>query len=220
MGENLIQGGGGEALVWPLLALGILSVAFILERILYLHKIQIHPEEFLQGIKNTLRKSRLVEALTLCEESKTPASNVIKAALLNHDKEERKLQGAIQTVAHLEIPLLEKRIMALGLIAKIAPILGLLGTLVAGWDAFQDLQKDGSYANASAYAGYLTDAVVSTIIGFVVAIVSLTGKGLLSSRVKSIVHDLEWAANDIMQFLLHELPASLVKENGKSGKDA
>jgi len=48
----------------------------------------------------------------------------------------------------------------------------------------------------------------------------LTGKGLLSSRVKSIVHDLEWAANDIMQFLLHELPASLVKENGKSGKDA
>ena len=220
MGENLIQGGGGEALVWPLLALGILSVAFILERILYLHKIQIHPEEFLEGIKNTLRKSRLVEALTLCEESKAPASNVIKAALLNHDKEEKKLQGAIQTVAHLEIPLLEKRIMALGLIAKIAPILGLLGTLVAGWDAFQDLQKDGSYANASAYAGYLTHAVVSTIIGFVVAIVSLTGKALLSSRVKSIVHDLEWAANDIMQFLLHELPASLVKENGKSGKDA
>ena len=220
MSENLIQGGGGEALVWPLLALGILGVAFILERILYLHKIQIHPEEFLEGIKNTLRKSRLVEALTLCEESKTPASNVIKAALLNHDKEEKKLQGAIQTVAHLEIPLLEKRIVALGLIAKIAPILGLLGTLVAGWDAFQDLQKDGSYANASAFAGYLTHAVVSTIIGFVVAIVSLTGKALLSSRVKSIVHDLEWAANDIMQFLLHELPASLVKENGKSGKDA
>jgi len=200
--------------------LGILSVAFILERILYLHKIQIHPEEFLEGIKNTLRKSRLVEALTLCEENKTPASNIIKAALLNHDKEGGELQGAIQTVAHLEIPLLEKRILALGLIAKIAPILGLLGTLVAGWDAFHALLEDGSYANAADFAGDLTPAVVSTIIGFVIAIVSLTGKALLSSRVKSIVHDLEWAANDVMQFLLHELPASLVKENKKPAKEA
>ena len=218
MGVDLIEGGGGEALIWPLLALGILSIAFILERILYLHKIQIHPEEFLEGIKNTLRKNRLVEALTLCEESKTPASNVIKAALLHHDKEEKKLQGAIQTVAHLEIPLLEKRILALGLIAKIAPIFGLLGTLVAGWDAFQALLEDGAYANAADFAGGLTPAVVSTIIGFVIAIVSLSGKALLSSRVKSIVHDLEWAANDIMQFLLHELPTSLTKENKKPAK--
>lgn len=116
---NLLQGGG--PLTWPLLGLGVLSLAFFIERILYLHKIQINVEEFLEGIKNNLRQSRLVEALTLCEnEGNKPVANLIKAALLNHDKDEKRLLGVIQTVAHLEVPLLEKRLMALGVVVKVA----------------------------------------------------------------------------------------------------
>lgn len=193
-------------MIWPLLALGVLSLAFFLERFLYLHKIQIHAEEFLEGIKNALRQSHLVEALTLCEESRTPVANLIKAALLNHDKDEKKLRGAIQTVGHLEIPLLEKRLLALGVVAKVAPMLGLLGTLVAGSEAFHRLQQAGFYANSSDFAGDLTHAVLSTVTGFIIAITSQCGKAFLSSRVNSIVHDLEWAANDLLQFLLHDLP--------------
>lgn len=197
---NLLQGGG--PLTWPLLGLGVLSLAFFIERILYLHKIQINVEEFLEGIKNNLRQSRLVEALTLCEnEGNKPVANLIKAALLNHDKDEKRLLGAIQTVAHLEVPLLEKRLMALGVVVKVAPILGLLGTLLASAEAFNRLQEAGFYANSSDFAGDLTHAVVSTVIGLVIAITSHCGRALLSSRVTSIVHDLEWAANGILQQL-------------------
>ncbi len=208
---NLLQGGG--PLFWPLFALGVLSLAFFLERILYLHKIQIHADEFLEGIKNALRQSRLVEALTLCEESKTPVANLVKAALLNHNEDEKKLHGAIQTVGHLEIPLLEKRFLALGVVAKVAPMLGLLGTLLAGSEAFHRLQQAGYYSNSADFAGDLTHAVTSTMIGFVIAIASQCGKAFLGSRINSIVHDLEWAANDILQFLLHDLP-----ENVSGGK--
>ena len=199
MGEwNLLQGGG--PLTWPLLGLGILSLAFFIERILYLHKIQINVEEFMEGIKNNLRQSRLVEALTLCEnEGNKPVSNLIKTALLNHDKDEKRLRGAIQTVAHLEIPLLEKRLMALGVVVKVAPILGLLGTLLASAEAFRRLQEAGFYANSASFAGDLTHAVVSTVIGLIIAITSHCGRALLRSRVKSLVHDLEWVANAILQ---------------------
>jgi biopolymer transport protein ExbB len=212
---NLLQGSG--PLIWPLFALGVLSLAFFLERILYLHKIQIHAEEFLEGIKNALRQNRLVEALTLCEESKTPVANLIKAALLNHDEDEKKLRGAIQTVGHLELPLLEKRFMALGVVAKVAPMLGLLGTLLAGSEAFHRLQQAGFYANSADFAGDLTHAVMSTVIGFVIAITSQCGKAFLCSRVNSIVHDLEWAANGILQFLLHDLPGKTSGINEEEG---
>jgi len=199
MGDwNLLQGGG--PLTWPLLGLGILSLAFFIERILYLHKIQINVEEFMEGIKNNLRQSRLVEALTLCEnEGNKPVSNLIKTALLNHDKDEKRLRGTIQTVAHLEIPLLEKRLMALGVVVKVAPILGLLGTLLASAEAFHRLQEAGFYANSASFAGDLTHAVVSTVIGLVIAIISHCGRALLRSRVKSLIHDLEWASNAILQ---------------------
>ena len=211
---SLLQGSG--PLFWPLFALGVLSLAFFLERILYLHKIQIHASEFLEGIKNALRQNHLVEALTLCEErceeSNTPVANLVKAALLNHDEDEKKLHGAIQTVGHLEIPLLEKRVLALGIVAKVAPMLGLLGTLLAGSEAFHRLQQAGFYANYADFAGDLTHAVTSTMIGFVIAIASQCGKAFLGSRVNSIVHDLEWAANDILQWLLLDLPK---KESSK-----
>ena len=212
---NLAQGSG--PLFWPLFALGTLSLAFFLERILYLHKIQIHADEFLAGIKNALRQNRLVEALTLCEESKTPVANLVKAALLNHDEDEKKMHGAIQTVGHLEIPLLEKRCLALGIVAKVAPMIGLLGTLLAGSEAFHRLQQAGFYANSADFAGDLTQAVTSTMMGFVIAITSQCGKAFLGSRVNSIVHDLEWAANGILQFLLHDLPGKTSGTNEEEG---
>ena len=207
---NIFDGGG--PLVWPLLIIGSLSLAFLVERLFFLHKIQINAEEFLEGIKNAMKQNRLVEAITLCEESKTPVANLIKAALHNVDKDEKGILGAIQTVGHLEIPLLEKRLIALALIAKVAPIFGLLGTLLAGSEAFHRLQTAGFYANSADFAGDLTHAVVSTIIGFVIAIVALCGRALLSSRVKSILHDLEWTANSILQFLLNDLPENQSKE--------
>jgi biopolymer transport protein ExbB len=199
-GWNFWEGGG--PVIWPLLGLGVLSLAFFLERALYLHKIQIHAEEFLQGIKNALSQNHLVEALTLCEAKCTPVTNLIKAALINHDKDEKDLRHAIQTVGHLEIPLLEKRILALGVVAKVAPMLGLMGTLIAGSEAFHRLQESGSYANSADFAGDLTHAVLSTVIGFIIAIISYCGKAFLTSRVYSIVHDLEWTANNVLQLIL------------------
>ena len=215
MGEwSLLQGGG--PLTWPLLGLGVLSLAFFIERILYLHKIQINAEKFLEGITNSLRQNRLVEALTLCEENKTPVANLVKAALLNHDKEEKGLRGTILTVAHLEVPLLEKRLLALGVIAKVAPVLGLLGTLLAGVEAFNRLQQQGYYANSADFAGDLTHAVMSTAVGLVIAIISHCSKAFLTSRVHSIIHDLEWAANGILQFILADWQKKSVVEEGES----
>ena len=110
--------------------------------------------------------------------------------------------------------LLEKRLLALGVIAKVAPILGLLGTLLAGVEAFNRLQQAGFYANSADFAGDLTHAVMSTAVGLVIAITSYCSKAFLTSRVHSIIHDLEWTANGILQFILADWQKESVDKEG------
>ena len=72
-------------MIWVLLALGLLGVMFFIERALYLHRGQIRAKAFVDGIKNTLVKRPLIEALTVCEETPGPVAAVVKAALLHAD---------------------------------------------------------------------------------------------------------------------------------------
>ena len=64
---SLIKQGG--LIMWPLLALSLIALILFIERTLYLHKGQIRSNEVIEGIKNLLRKRRLLEALTVCEET-------------------------------------------------------------------------------------------------------------------------------------------------------
>src|ERR1044071_10443741 len=102
----LAQGG---PMMWVLLALGLLVVMFFLERLLFLHRGQIRAKAFIDGIKNALAKRRLVEALTLCEETPGPVAAVVKAALLHADDSPESLRFHVQEAAVVELPLLERR---------------------------------------------------------------------------------------------------------------
>ena len=70
--ENILAKGG--PVVWLLAVLGLAVVVIFVERLLYLHRGQIRSGEFVSGIKNLLAKGRLMEALTLCEETPGPVA--------------------------------------------------------------------------------------------------------------------------------------------------
>src|SRR5258708_20574896 len=71
----------GGPVMWLLVLLGLVAVIIFIERALFLHRSQIRSTEFLGGIKNLLQKQRLMEALTLCEETPRPAAKPGKAGL-------------------------------------------------------------------------------------------------------------------------------------------
>src|ERR1035438_2840537 len=118
----------GGPIMWVLFGLGLLLVVVFAERTLYLHRCQIRSTAFLSGIKNILAKRRLVEALTVCEETPGPVAAVVKAALLHADDDPEAMRFHVQEAAVVELPALERRIGAGGAIAQVAPLLGLLGT--------------------------------------------------------------------------------------------
>ena len=142
----------GGPMMWVLLALGLLALVLTIERALYLHRGQIAAKAFVDGIKNILAKRRLVEALTVCEEAPGPVAAVVKAALLHADDSAEAMRFHVQEAAVLELPALERRLGSLAAIAQVAPLAGLLGTVLGMAVTFLAFEKGGNYATAGALA--------------------------------------------------------------------
>src|SRR5918911_4054166 len=102
-GFNFSSLARGGPMMWVLLALGFLGVMLFVERLLYLHRGQIRAKAFIDGIKNALAKRRLVEALTLCEETPGPVAAVVKAALLHADDSPEAMRFHLQEAAIVEL---------------------------------------------------------------------------------------------------------------------
>jgi biopolymer transport protein ExbB len=182
-------------------------IVLFIERTLYLHRGQIRSKPFIDGIKNTLERRRLVEALTLCEETPGPVAAVVKAALLNTDKDAERMRFAVQEAALVEIPALERRLGSIAAVAQIAPLVGLLATLLGMITTFHAFMQGGHYATANALANGMWQALIGTAGSLLVAIPSHLAWHFLSGRVRSLVRDVEWAGNEIMQYLLTDYQA-------------
>ncbi|MGA3006981.1 MAG: MotA/TolQ/ExbB proton channel family protein [Opitutaceae bacterium] len=192
----------GGPMMWVLLLLGLVGLVLFIERTLYLHRGQIRSASFIGGIKNILAKRRLIEALTVCEETPGPVAAVVKAALLHANDDETKMRFAVQEAALVEIPSLERRLGTIAAIAQVAPLVGLLGTLLGMILTFRAFQHD--YESASALAAGLWPALLSTAASLMIGIPAHLAHHFLSGRVRAILRDVEWAGNEIMGYLLTE----------------
>ena len=194
----------GGPVMWLLILLGLAAVVIFVERALFLHRGQIRSTEFLNGIKNLLGKDRLMEAMTLGEETPGPVARVVTAGLRHATDDEPALRFAIQEAALTEIPILERRISALAAIAQIAPLLGLLGTLLGMIKTFWYFNHGGNYATPVALAGGMWEALLTAAAGLAVAIPTHLARHFLTGRVRALVQDMEWAGNELMRFLLRD----------------
>lgn len=202
--SNLSLLAGGGPVMWVLLALGALALALFVERMLYLHRGQIRSTEFVDGIKNILAQRRMAEAVTVCEEAPGPVAAVVKAALLHADDDEVRMRYAVQDAAVTELPALERRLGALAAIAQVAPLVGLLGTVLGMANTFRAFMSGGQYATAQALAGGMWQALITAGAALALAIPAHLAHHLLHGRVRAIVRDVEWAGNEIMRYMLVE----------------
>ena len=194
----------GGPVMWLLLLLGAAALVIFIERALFLHRGQIRSTEFLSGIKNLLQKDRLMEALTLCEETPGPVAGVVKAGLRHAADDEQALRFAVQEAALAELPVLERRIGSLAAIAQIAPLLGLLGTLLGMIRTFWLFNQGGNYATPAVLADGMWTALIAAATGLMVAIPTHLARHFLNGRVRALVHDMVWVSNDLMRFLLRD----------------
>lgn len=210
----------GGPVMWVLLLLAALALAIFVERMLYLHRGQIRSTEFLDGVKNILAQRRMAEAVTVCEEAPGPVAAVVKAALLHADDDEVRMRYAVQDAAVVELPALERRLGALAAVAQIAPLVGLLGTVLGMATTFRAFMEGGQYATAQALSTGMWQALLCAGAALALAIPAHLAHHLLHGRVRAVVRDVEWAGNEIMRYLLIDYREAAVRAEPGEAKGA
>lgn len=196
---------GGPMMV-PLAGLAFIGMIIFLERLLYLHKGQIKAVEFVSGIKEALKKRRVLEAITICDETYGPIPRIVKSALVSAEEPAEVMSASINAAAANEFALIDRRVASVALVAKLAPLLGLMGTVIALLQIFFDMGESGSYATAAQFSNSIYNALLSTAFGLLIAILAWLGYSFLNSRVRAIAHDIDWSANEIMIFIMRGMP--------------
>ena len=196
---NLI--GNGGAVIWLLLACGLFAALVFFERLFNLHRAQIAADDFLKGVYNILNRANPVEAATICEEAPGPVARLALAAVLRHDDALENIGRAIEDAGLEEIPRMERGLGWLATVARITPLIGLLGTVLGMMDVLLAAHRAAPLVSMADLTGGLWAALSSTALSLVIAILVYAGYNLLVSRVESILLDMERSASALMNFM-------------------
>ncbi|MEW6156232.1 MAG: MotA/TolQ/ExbB proton channel family protein [Verrucomicrobiota bacterium] len=191
---------GGYAM-WLLLFISAVALVVFVERLLHYHRAQINSAEFLNGVKNVLKRDNVVEALSICDATPGPVPRLVKTAILNRDRGRDGVREALEEAGLLEVPRLEDKLNLLATIAQISPLVGLFGTVLGFIKIFSVVEKHGLNAHAGLLAGGIWEALICTAFGLAVAIPAYAGYNYLVNRVNSIVLDMEKASTEILNIV-------------------
>ncbi len=193
--------GNGGPVTWLLLICGLFAALVFFERLFNLHRAQIAADDFLKGVYNILNRDNPVEAAAICEEAPGPVARLALAAVLHHDDTLENIGRAIEDAGLEEIPRMERGLGWLATLARITPLIGLLGTVLGMMDLLLAAQRAAPLVQSADLTGGLWRALSATALSLVIAILAYAGYNLLVSRVESILLDMERSASALTNFM-------------------
>ena len=195
---SMFQKGG--ILMYPLLFLGILSVALIIERLYSLSLKKIIPLDVFEEIISFLEEGKVEEARTIAKTYKSVATDIIYSILeayLKGRKNIEELKIVAEESAKVEIPKLEGYVNAVGAIAAISPLVGFLGTVTGMIQVFEALSVSG-LSNPEILSAGISQALITTAFGLTIAIPSLVAYWYFRSKVNFLITQLENVALEVI----------------------
>ena len=199
MNYELVKQGG--PVLWIILASGIIAFIAFVERAWHLHRARIKSEDFLKGIFNILKRKNIMEALTICDETPGPVAYIVKTAIMHRADSKEKVRSAVDDAGLAEISRMERRLVVVATVANIAPLLGLLGTVLGMVESLLVMQQQAPLIHTVDIMGGLLKALITTGAGLTVAIPCYVAFNLLVVKIDRIVLDMERAAAEIVAFL-------------------
>ena len=213
--ELLRQGG---PMVWVLLLTSAFGITAFLERLLYYHRAQINSSEFMAGVRTVLKNDNVVEAVAICDATPGPVARMAKLGILNREQSHDRLRELLDDHSRAEVPRLEKRLNMLGTIAQIAPLLGLLGTVLGFIQIFRGVWFEGNWVMANELAGGIWQGLICMALGLAIAIPCTIAFNYLVGRKDDIALDIEKSNAELLNILAFELASFNSNSNSKVKK--
>lgn len=174
----------------PLGVCSVLAVAVILERSFSLRAKRVIRLEVLQRVKDLLADNKIGEAMTVCRRQPSVMGRILLAAIMNHDRDREELKTIVEDAGRQEVPALDRYLGVLGTISAVAPLLGLTGTVFGMIRTFAVISEKG-IAHPSQLAGGISEALITTATGLVIAIPALIFFNYFTSKADRIVLEIE-----------------------------
>ena len=190
----------GGNFMWPILVALVFGLGFTLERIYSLMMSRIDSKTFFDDITKIIDNDGAEAALELCEQTQGPVSAIFHAGLSRLHRGLAEVEKAIQNAGALEMAFLEKNMIWLNAVITIAPMLGFTGTVIGMIKAF-DAIKAANDISPAVVAGGISQALLTTAFGLVVAMIIQTFQNLFVSRIDKLVLEMEEQSVKIMDHL-------------------
>lgn len=206
----------GGPLVIALIALLVMLFGFIIERSITLYRVaagKSSVQAFFKRVVNAIQADDFDGAIAACDKQKGTVANILRAGLerynivkndttITFEKKISETQRAIEEANSLEVPLLERNLIALSTIASIATMVGLLGTTIGMIRAFAATgQKTGGVINAEQLATGISEALVNTAGGLTNAIIGIVAYNFFVNKVDAFNYTIDEASYEVMQLL-------------------
>jgi len=180
----------------------ILAAGVFFERVLYLKKVDIDTDALLILVRREIIDGNIVEAMNICENKGGAVANIVKAGLCKHNRPAEYIENAMELRGLIEIAKMEKNARILSIIAHIAPLIGLLGTVIGFIKAFGEMRVSSLIEISATQIGEAMEyALVTTAAGLVVAIPAVIGYNYIVSRIEGMTVDMQATAAEVVDLL-------------------
>jgi len=200
LAHHFEEGGWG---MYPILFWQILAIGIIIERAIYLYRSSINRDVFLATMQKCILAGDIGRAIKLCSAANAPLARIVKAGLMKVNRPDAEVQAAMDEAALRELPKIEHRTPYLALLANLAMLSGLFGTVTGLIAAFGAVANADAASRATMLARGISEAMNCTAFGLLAALIALIGFALLNAKTQSLLDDINGATVQVMNLVVN-----------------
>ena len=186
---------------WLILIFAAIALAVVAERLFYYHRVNINSEDFLRGLTALIRSGQYAEALHEARQLPGPMARVVESVLARPKLERQELREIAMGAAELEVYRIERHVRLLQMCATVMPLLGILGTLLALMDFYEQPGITDGAAAPPAVAETIQQALLLSAFGLAFAIPAYLFYVYLASRARKIINNVERAGMECVHII-------------------
>lgn len=190
---------GGYTMI-PLFICSVLTLAIVIEKTILMKTRRVINPVLVRAVRDIHNPTGLEALLEMCKSCSGAFSNIVKSVLVNCslpksvNQEQTELEGKVQ------VNNMERGLVVLEVVAAIAPLLGLLGTVLGLVDVFHVVAKLG-IGQTAAFSSGIAKALITTVVGLVIAIPALVAYSYFSKKASALVLVMEKEATGLINKL-------------------
>ena len=196
--ELIVKGG---YIMIPIAGLLFLALYVLVERIIALTKASKHDKNFMAIIKDNVLNGNIAAAVTLCKSSDSPQAVVVGKGLSRLGKPMVEIREAMESAGREQIYRIERNMIVLNIVGRIAPMFGFVGTIIGVVKIFYDISLAGGDIKIDTISHGLYQKMITSAGGLIVGILAFASYHILNIVIEKIIHRIESSASQFLDIL-------------------